>query len=113
MDCCGIPHLAKNTVKKSTVIKTKAFTSCAKIKVRTNKKPYEQIARINSGSFSFDNVDFAALSFSPGGQNLFAVREREKQWMEKQYFVYSDEYRRPFALYYIAYRYTVAGRYKG
>lgn len=113
MDCCGIPHLAKNTVKKSTVIKTKAFTSCAKIKVRTNKKPYEQVARINSGSFSFDNVDFAALSFSPGGQNLFAVREREKQWMEKQYFVYSDEYRRPFALYYIAYRYTVAGRYKG
>lgn len=114
MDNCGIPHLAKNTVKKSTVIKTKSFLSSAtKIKVRTNKNPYQQIARINSSFFSFEGVDFANFSFLPEGQNLFAVREKEKQWMEKQYFLYSDEFRRPFALCYIAYRYTVAGRYKG
>lgn len=114
MDCCGVPHLTKNTVKKSTVIKTRSFqSSAAKIKVRTNKKPYAQIARINSGYFAFDNVDFSDLSFLPEGQNLFAVREKEKQWMEKQYYVYSDEFRKPFALYYIAFRYTVAGRYKG
>ena len=57
MDNCDIPHLTKNTVKKSTVIKTKTLqNSATKIKVRTNKKPYEQIARINSTVFSFDNV---------------------------------------------------------
>ncbi len=113
MDNCDIPHLTKSTVKKSTVIKTKSFlSSAAKVKVRTNKKPYEQIARINSEIFSFDNVDFSDLSLSTTDNSLFAVREAEKKWVEKQYFLYSDEYMKPFSVFYIAYRYTVVGRYK-
>lgn len=113
MDCCDIPHLTKNTVKKSTVIKTKSLqTSAAKIKVRTNKKPYEQIARINSTMFSFDNMDFSDFTFISAEQSLFSVKEKEKKWVEKQYFLYSDEYMKPFALYYLSFRYMIAGRYK-
>lgn len=113
MDNCGAPHLTKNTVKKSTVIKTKTMqTSGAKIKVRTNRRPYEQIARISSGRFFFDNVDFSDFSFVTTEHNLFAVKEKEKKWVEKQYFLYSDEYRKPFSLYYIAYCYNIVGRYK-
>ena len=113
MDSCDIPHLTKNTVKKSTVIKTKAFiSSAAKIKVRTNRKPYEQIARINSSTFSFDNIDFSEFSFNTTEQSLFAVREKEKKWVEKQYYLYSDEYLKPFSLFYISFRYNIAGRYK-
>lgn len=114
MDNCGIPHLTKTTVKKSTVIKTKSLqTSATKVKIRTNKQPYKQIARINSSVFSFDDLDFADFSFATDEQSLFAVRENEKKWVEKQYYVYSDEYMRPFSLYYIAFRYRIAGRYKG
>lgn len=114
MDCCDIPHMTKNTIKKSTVIKTKTFQdSAAKIKVRTNKKPYSQIARINSTRFAFDNLDFSDFSFKTDDQSLFAVKEKEKKWVEKQYYVYSDEYCKPFALYYISYRYKIQGRYKG
>lgn len=113
MDNCGIPHLVKNTVKKSTVIKTKTYqTSAAKIKVRTNNKPYEQIARINSTVFSFENMDFSDFSFLTTEQSLFSIREKEKRWVEKQYYIYSDEIGKPFALFYIAFRYNVAGRYK-
>jgi hypothetical protein len=113
MDNCDVPHLTKSTIKKSTVIKTKTFqSSAAKVKVRTNKKPYEQIARINSDVFSFDNVNFTDLSFSTLENSLFAVRESEKKWVEKQYFMYSDEYMKPFSVYYIVYRYKVVGRYK-
>jgi hypothetical protein len=113
MDNCKIPPLTKSTIKRSTVIKTKSFAnSTAKIKVRTNKKPYEQIARINSGLFSFDSVDFGDLSFATGDESLFAVKEQEKQWVEKQYYVYTDEYMKPFSLHYISYRYKVAGRVK-
>lgn len=113
MDNCGIPHLTKSTVKKSTVIKTKAMqTSAAKVRVRTNRKPYEQIGRINSTMFSFDSMDFSDFSFVTSDQSLFAVKEKEKKWVEKQYFIYSDEYMKPFAIYYVCYRYTVAGRYK-
>lgn len=113
MDNCAVPHLTKTTIKKSTVIKTKSFqSSAAKIKVRTNKKPYAQIARINSSVFSFDDMDFADFSFIDREQSLFAVKEKEKKWVEKQYYIFSDEYQKPFALYYISYRYKIAGRYK-
>jgi hypothetical protein len=113
MDNCSIPHLTKTTIKKSTVIKTKAFqNSAAKVKVRTNKKAYSQIARINSSIFSFEDMDFADFSFNTEGQTLYAVREKEKKWVEKQYYIYSDEYQKPFALYYVSYRYKIAGRYK-
>ena len=113
MDNCQIPHLTKSTIKRSTVIKTKSFkTSAAKIKVRTNKKPYEQIARINNSLFSFNDMDFEEFSFNTTDQSLFAIKEKEKQWVEKQYYIYSDEYMKPFSLYYISYRYRVSGRYK-
>ena len=114
MDCCGVPHLTKTTVKKSTVIKTKSFrNSAAKIKVRTNKKPYTQLGRINNSLFTFDDMDFDDFTFSTTEQSLFAVREKEKKWVEKQYYIYSDEFCKPFALFYISFRYQVIGRYKG
>jgi hypothetical protein len=113
MDSCGIPHLTKKTVKKSMVVKTKSFmSSVAKIKVRTNRKPYTQVARINSAIFPFDNIDFSDFSFNLGDKSLFTVNEKEKKWVEKQLYVYSDEYMKPFALHYISYRYQIAGRYK-
>lgn len=113
MDSCGIPHLTKSTVKKSMVVKTKSMqTSALKVKVRTNKDPYKQIARISSTLFSFDNMDFEDFSFTTTEESLFTVREKEKKWVEKQIYIYSDEYLKPFALYYIAFRYVIAGRYK-
>lgn len=113
MDCCDIPHLTKNTVKRSTVIKTKSFrSSAAKIKVRTNKKPYTQIARINNSLFSFEDMDFSDFTFNTTEQSLFAIKEKEKQWVEKQYYIYSDEYMKPFALYYVSFRYQIVGRLK-
>ena len=114
MDNCGIPHLTKNTVRKSLVVKTKAMGRyAAKLKVRTNKKPYEQIARIVSGIFSFDDIDFSDFTFDTDGDSLFAIKEKEKRWVEKQYYFYSDEFLKPFSLYYVAFRYSIMGRYKG
>lgn len=113
MDCCGIPHLTKTTVKKSMVVKTKTMLSTsAKVKVRTNNKPYEQVQRISGSVLDFNNLDFGDFSFVTTDQSLHSVREKEKKWVEKQYFIYSDEYMKPFALYYIAFQYNVAGRYK-
>ena len=58
------------------------------------------------------DVDFSDFSFVTTEQSLFNIKEKEKQWVEKQYFIYSNEYCRPFALFYLAFRYNVAGRYK-
>lgn len=113
MDNCGIPHLTKTTVKKSIVLKTKNYdVSAAKIKVRTNRNVFNQVARINSMQLDFEKMDFADFSLSGNEKDLFAIKEKERRWVEKQYYIYSDEYCRPFALYYLAYRYFVIGRYK-
>lgn len=87
-------------------------SSAAKIKVRTNRKAYEQIARINSSLFSFDDMDFTDFTFNTTEQSLFAIKEKEKKWVEKQYYIYSDEYMKPFSLYYVSFRYRVVGRLK-
>ncbi len=113
MDNCGMPGYTKNTVKKSTIVKIKSLvSSAAKIKVRTNKDPYKQVDRIQSSYFSFDDVDFSDFTFDTEGDTIFNVHEKEKKWVEKQYYIYSDEYEKPFSLYYIGYDYTVAGRFK-
>ena len=114
MDNCGTPNMVKSTSKKTTVIKTKnLYSSGAKIRVRTNKNPYKEIAQINSKRFSFSDMDFSDFTFAMDGETLFAVTEKEKKWVEKQYFIYSDEYEKPFALFYLIYRYAVIGKYKG
>jgi hypothetical protein len=113
MDNCGIPHLTKSTIKRSLVIKMKAMQrSAVKLKVRTNRSPYQQIARLNSAVFDLNDIDFSDFTFITQDDHLFSVNEKEKKWIEKQFFLYSDEYCKPFSLYYLAYRYKVAGRFK-
>lgn len=116
-DNCGIPHMTKTTVKKSLVVKVKNFSALsAKIRVKTNKKSMTDIATIKSHkglTGLFDYMDFSEFSFITEGESLFAVREKEKKWVEKQYFIYSDTFMKPFSLFYVAYKYTVQGNYKG
>lgn len=113
MDNCGIPHLVKNTVKKSLVVKTRSSTrSTAKIKVRTNRNAYEQIARLSDENVDFDLLEFADMTFTDTPQSLFAVSEKEKKWVEKQYYFFSDEHNKSFCIYYVSYRYYVSGKYK-
>lgn len=120
MDNCDVPHLAKSTIKKSTVIKTRALLSAAvKVKVRTDKKTYSKVRRDESvGRYStrildFSDMNFSDLDFTVTEQTIHAAKEQEKHWVEKQYLLYTDEYQKPLSLQYIAYRYKIAGRVKG
>jgi hypothetical protein len=114
MDNCGSPNMVKSTKKRTTVVKTKNFFSTgAKIRVRTNRNPYREIAKINSKRFSFEDMMFSDFTFSVEDETIFAVTEKEKKWVEKQYFIYSDEFKKPFSMFYLTYRYVVIGKYKG
>ena len=113
MDSVGVPHLNKTTVKKSVVAKFRSMThSAAKVKVRTNKTPYTQIARVSSAIFDFADFNFDDVVFSPTNTPISVIPEKEKKWVEKQYYIFSDEFEKPFSLVYLAYRYVIAGRYK-
>jgi hypothetical protein len=57
-------------------------------------------------------MDFSDFTFQVTPETLFSISEKEKRWVEKQYYIYSDEFEKPFSLYYIAYRYNICGRVK-
>lgn len=116
MDNCGVPHMTKSTIKKSTVAKVQNFLNpMAKVKVLTNNSPSKDIDRLTANRYLdtlFSSMDFANFSFVAMQNSLFLIREKEKKWVEKQYYIYSDEYQKPFALIYLAYRYKIVGSYK-
>jgi hypothetical protein len=116
-DNCGMPGMVKSTVKRSLVAKVKNFAAlAAKISVKTNKKSMSGVGNIsaNRGIESFfGDMDFANFSFIQDADSIFTIREKEKKWVEKQYFIYTDTYMKPFALFYATFKYTVIGKYKG
>jgi hypothetical protein len=57
-------------------------------------------------------MDFSNFSFTEGSESLFGIKEKEKKWVEKQYYIYSQEYMRPFSIYYLTFSYRVVGRFK-
>ena len=116
-DNCGLLNMTKSTVKRSLVVKVKNFASlAAKISVKTNKKPMAEAGNIslNRGINSFFSyMDFSDFSFIEDGDSIFAIREKEKKWVEKQYFIFTDKFMKPFALFNASFKYTVIGKYKG
>ncbi len=113
-DDCSVPHLAKNTVKHSLVIKCKVGGSGSLIcEVGTDRSGYSEIARIPASEIGFYDLDFSSmiLSASDEGASL-PINEKEKGWVEKQIAVYSDAFCAPFGIYSITYRFIVKGRIK-
>ena len=47
------------------------------------------------------------------GVYFFIDEALAKKWVEKQYFIFSDEFLKPFGVYNITFGYTIAGKYKG
>lgn len=109
-DNCDIPHYDKDTVRRSLVIKAKTLAgSKFAIKVRSDREPWQDIQDSTAAFSSAYDVDFANASFLTSEETIRQLRETTRRWVEKQYYVYSDEFRRPFGIYSIAFRYQISG----
>lgn len=109
-DNCGIPHYDKDTINRSLVIKAKTIPhSKFSVKLRTDREPWSEIQNASTAFADGYDVDFSNLSFTTSDEIIRQLRERSRRWVEKQYYVYSDEYQRPFGIYSIAYRYVISG----
>ena len=112
-DNCSIPHLTKTTVKRSLCAHLKTFGSGKiKIGVRTDRVGWKDIDHPQNNVFGFDDVEFDSFSFETSQRITIPLSEKEKRWTEKQYRIFSDEYKRPFGIFSMSYRYRVAGRIK-
>ena len=110
-DDLGIPHLEKNTVKRSLAIKCRAMSGArVRVEVGTDVAGYSEICRIPGSALDFSDMDFSSLTFSTDDTYTVPVSDKTKGWVEKQISVYSDDFRAPFGLYTVAYRFGIKGR---
>ena len=112
-DCGGMPHLTKDTRRDGTVIDTKALPGGRiRVRVRTDRENWKEAGIYTDGTLDFADLDLGVAVMSAGGLAQAVMRERTKRFAYKQYAFYSDEYRRPFGLGQVSYRFTVAGSIK-
>jgi len=107
------PTVTKTTMKKGTVLDTKAMPgSRITVSVATDKTNFQPIGVFTEGQISFEDADLYSFVFGdrPRGQAVFS--ENTKRWSYKQYAMHSNDYQRPFGIGQLSYRYRVQGRIK-
>lgn len=117
-DNAGYPHVTKTTVNSSLVVKFKNLAvQSVDIQVSTDRKTLHPISpkgnhttSLVSSEFDAANIDLGNVGFGDG--DIIPFKEKEKKWVEKQFFFRSDDYERPFGVSYLAYRFRVAGKIK-
>lgn len=112
-DNANVPHLTKDTIKKSCVVEVKlGLTSSFSSQFRTDRDGWSEpsVVAIRNSDYSDNNL-FKA-DFTTNSNAALAVTEKTKKWVVKQYRMYSDKWRTPFGIYGIAYRYSIHGRIK-
>ena len=111
-DDCGVPHLKKSTVKRSLTVKL-ATLSGGRVycQVGCDGGGYRPVGSVD-GVCDFSDLSFAAPPFDSGRSVTVALPERERSWVEKSIALYSEDFRSPFGVYSICYRYRISGRIK-
>ena len=112
-DNCNIPHLRKNTIKKSLVIKSKSYTpNSIMCEVKTDNCDIKLIGSIPGTASDFTDLNFSSDLWYPTRYSTHALNEKEKKWIEKQIILRSDAFASPISVYSITYRYSIQGRIK-
>ena len=111
-DDCGVPHLKKSTVKRSLTAKL-AMLGGGHIlcEVGRDGDGYHPVGSVD-GISDFSTLSFATSPFGDADRLTVALPERERGWVEKSIALYSEDFRSPFGVYSIGYRYRISGRIK-
>ncbi len=113
LDDCGIPHLTKNTVKNSLIVKAKSYAANSiKCDIVTDSQDSVHISSFPTAGTSFDDFDFSDMPWNVPRYLATALPEKEKRWIEKQVILSCDKFASPLSVYSISYRYTIKGNIK-
>ena len=108
-----MPHLTKNTVKKSLVINADASVpysiSCEVISDSCSPLYVGSLPISGSG---FDSFDFGSPPWRTSRYSSTALNENEKKWVEKQLILTSQSFASPISVRSISYRYVIKGKIK-
>jgi hypothetical protein len=113
LDDCGIPHLTKNTVKKSLVIKAKSPVGGAiSCEVSTDAGEPKHVGAFPIIGSDFLDFDFDNPPWQVSDYTSYVLGEKEKRWIEKQITLTARGFASPISLYSVSYRYVIKGKIK-
>jgi hypothetical protein len=113
LDDCDKKAVAKATVCGTTVAVMKPMEgSKCNVNISLNGRDWHTlcVGKTFGSSFDFSGFDFSNFSFAENETNFVKLPELTRNWINKQYFFYSNGYKEPFGLYELSYIYYVKGK---
>lgn len=112
-DPSAYPQIAKNTVRKSTVVRTKAMgVSEYRAFVRSNREQEWKECRRTSRMGNMEDLEFGNMSYLTTDIVISVIPDRKKRWQWQQFRFESNGYCKPFGLLDMFYRYENGGNIK-
>ncbi len=106
-DDCDAPARLKDSKPRSLIFRMKGFRgSMIDFFVQTDRTPFKKIAVRSIGGGDFSAFAFDAMDFQSADVLYVSLAERERNWCEKQFMLYTDNYMQPFGLYGYGFAYT-------
>ncbi len=113
LDDCGQMGLAKCTVPGTVVAEFKMMPgSKCHVRVSLNGRDFKDLTMkgITSSRFDFGGFDFSTFAFNENENNIAVLREMTRNFVRKQYYIYSDGFKEPFGFSGLSYNYYVKGK---
>ena len=112
-DDCSLPYQRKSTIRNSLTIRLpKRINKSVFVGASIDGGEEKRICQIPMGEIDFESFDFGNLTMLCESSENLSVPENEKNWVEKQIIIYTDEVNSPLAIYCISYGYVTSGRIK-
>lgn len=112
-DPSAYPQIAKNTVRKSTVIRTKSMgASEYNVFIRSNREQEWRECRRTSRTGNTVDLEFGNFSYLTNDIVISVVPDRLKRWQWQQFRFESGGFCKPFGLLDLFYRYENGGNIK-
>ena len=113
LDDCGQMGLAKCTLPGTVVAEFKMMPgSKCHVRVSLNGRDFKDLTMkgITSSRFDFSGLDFSTFAFNENENNIAVLREITRDFVRKQYYIYSDGFKEPFGFCGLSYNYYVKGK---
>jgi hypothetical protein len=112
-DPSAYPQIAKNTVRKSIVVRSKSMgISEYRVFIRSNREQEWRECRRTSRTGNMVDLEFGNLSYLTNDIVISVVPDRLKRWQWQQFRFESSGYCKPFGLLDLFYRYENGGNIK-
>ncbi len=112
-DNCDAPHIEKNTLRRSAVMKTRLLSARRlTVGVRAGNQPFTFSDVVTGDLFDFGALDFEELSFLDRTRQTLPLLGAARRYAETQYCFYTEGFCDCFAPLSLTFLYTLGGPIK-